>query len=73
MRARIGALFLVGVVAAPLPAQGVPVSQPIDSGVVVRLRWGEGSREHQRLNSGAFLLLILVIGPLLPSGHRGRS
>jgi hypothetical protein len=25
-------------------------------------------REHRRLNPGAFLLLILVIGPLLPTG-----
>jgi hypothetical protein len=27
-------------------------------------------REHRRLNAGAFLLLILIIGPLLPR-HRG--
>lgn len=27
-------------------------------------------REYGRLNSGAFLLLILVIGPLLPVGPR---
>ena len=30
-------------------------------------------REHGRLNSGAFLLLILVMGPLLPRGRSGRS
>ena len=29
-------------------------------------------REHRRLNAGAFLLLILVIGPLLPR-RRGRT
>jgi hypothetical protein len=27
-------------------------------------------RQHRRLNSGAFLLLILVMGPLLPTGRR---
>jgi hypothetical protein len=29
-------------------------------------------REHRRLNPGAFLLLILVIGPLLPGRWSGR-
>jgi uncharacterized membrane protein len=30
-------------------------------------------REHRRLNSGAFLLLILILGPLLASRRGGMS
>jgi hypothetical protein len=48
MRAPFLAVMLLGC-ATTLTAQRMPLSQPLDSGVVVRLRLGAGTRETGRL------------------------
>jgi hypothetical protein len=43
------ALLILGFLASSLAAQQVPVSQPLDSGTVVRLGWREGPKRIGRL------------------------
>ena len=49
MPAQVLALVLLGLAASPLVAQQVPLSQPLDSGTVVRLGWRAGPRQTGRL------------------------
>jgi hypothetical protein len=42
-------VLILGFAASGLAAQRTPISQPVDSGTVVRLGWVEGTRQIGRL------------------------